>query len=55
MKALRQMRSAFFWREVNQETVRPEDDENIPDKLVQEGIEEAERDQRSSSKRTGEK
>jgi len=30
-------------------TVRPEDNENIPEKLIQEGIEEADRDQRSSS------
>jgi hypothetical protein len=30
-------------------TVRPEDDENIPEKLVQEGIEEADHDQRLSS------
>jgi len=27
-------------------TVRPEDDENIPERLVQEGIEEADHDQR---------
>lgn len=27
-------------------TVRPEDDENIPEKLIQEGIEEADHDQR---------
>jgi hypothetical protein len=32
-------------------TVRPEDEENIPDKLVQEGIEEADHDQRVSSGR----
>ena len=35
-------------------TVRPEDDENIPDKLIQEGVDEADHDQRSSSER-GEK
>ena len=29
--------------------VRPEDDENIPAKLIEEGIEEADRDQRSRS------
>ena len=34
-------------------TVRPEDDENIPEKLFQEGIEEADHDQRLSSERTG--
>jgi len=34
-------------------TVRPEDDENIPEKLFQEGIEEADHDQRLSSGRTG--
>jgi hypothetical protein len=33
-------------------TVRPEDDENIPDKLVQEGVEEADHDQRLRSERT---
>jgi hypothetical protein len=32
-------------------TVRPEDDKNIPDKLVQEGVEEADHDQRLSSER----
>jgi hypothetical protein len=32
-------------------TVRPEDDENIPDKLIQEGVDEADHDQRSSSGR----
>jgi len=32
-------------------TVRPEDDENIPEKLVQEGVEEADHDQRLSSER----
>jgi hypothetical protein len=36
-------------------TVRPEDEENIPEKLIQEGIEEADHDQRSSSARTTEK
>jgi hypothetical protein len=36
-------------------TVRPEDDENIPEKLIQEGIEEADHDQRLSSERTSEK
>jgi hypothetical protein len=30
-------------------TVRPEDDENIPEKLIQEGIEEADHNQRLSS------
>jgi hypothetical protein len=34
-------------------TVRPEDDENIPEKLVQEGVDEADHDQRLSSGRTG--
>ena len=33
-------------------TVRPEDNENIPDKLVQEGVEEADHDQRLSSEQT---
>lgn len=33
-------------------TVRPEDDENIPEKLVKEGVEEADHDQRLSSERT---
>ena len=32
-------------------TVRPEDDENIPEKLIQEGIEEADHNQRSRSGR----
>lgn len=36
-------------------TVRPEDDESIPEKLVQEGVEEADHDQRLSSGRTGDK
>jgi hypothetical protein len=30
-------------------TVRPEDDENIPEKLIQEGVEEADHDQRLRS------
>jgi hypothetical protein len=30
-------------------TVRPEDDENIPEKLIKEGIEEADHDQRTRS------
>ena len=30
-------------------TVRPEDKENIPDKLIREGVEEADHDQRSQS------
>ena len=34
-------------------TVRPEDDEKISEKLVQEGIEEADHDQRLSSEQTG--
>ena len=34
-------------------TVRPEDDENIPERLVQEGVEEADHDQRLSSEQTG--
>jgi hypothetical protein len=33
-------------------TVRPEDNENIPEKLVQEGVEEADHDQRLSSERS---
>jgi hypothetical protein len=33
-------------------TVRPEDDENIPEKLVKEGVEEADHDQRLKSERT---
>ena len=36
-------------------TVRPEDDENILEKLVQEGIEEADHDQRLSAERDREK
>ena len=35
-------------------TVRPEDEENIPEKLIEEGIEEADRDQRSKSGRPNE-
>ena len=35
-------------------TVRPEDDENIPEKLIQQGIEEADHDQRLESGRTSE-
>ena len=34
-------------------TVRPEDDQNIPEKLVQQGVEEADHDQRLSSGRRG--
>lgn len=30
-------------------TMRPEDEENIPEKLIQEGVDEADHDQRSSS------
>jgi hypothetical protein len=37
------------------QTVRPEDEANIPQKLVQEGIEEADHDQRSSSGRSSQK
>ena len=36
-------------------TMRPEDDENIPERLVQEGIEEADHDQRLNSERNREK
>jgi hypothetical protein len=36
-------------------TVRPEDDENIVEKLVQEGIEEADHDQRLSAEQNREK
>ncbi len=32
-------------------TVRPEDEENIPEKLIKEGVEEADHDQRLSSER----
>lgn len=32
-------------------TVRPEDDQNIPEELIQEGVEEADHDQRLSSER----
>jgi hypothetical protein len=35
-------------------TVRPEEDENIPEKLIQEGIQEADHDQRSKSGKAGE-
>jgi len=35
-------------------TVRPEDEQNIPEKLIQEGVEEADRDQRSRSGENGE-
>jgi len=35
-------------------TVRPQDEENISEKLIQEGIEEADHDQRSKSGQTGE-
>jgi hypothetical protein len=35
-------------------TVHPDDEENIPDKLTQEGIEEADHDQRSRSGQTNE-
>jgi hypothetical protein len=35
-------------------TVRPEDEENIPEKLIQEGIDEADHDQRSKSGRANE-
>ena len=31
-------------------TVRPEDDENIPEKLIREGVEEADHDQRKRAK-----
>jgi hypothetical protein len=34
-------------------TVRPEDEENIPEKLVQERVDEADHDQRSRSGQTG--
>lgn len=33
-------------------TVRPEDDQNIPEELIQEGVEEADHDQRVKSART---
>ena len=36
-------------------TVRPEDDENIPQKLIQEGIAEADHDQRLNSERDRQK
>lgn len=32
-------------------TVRPEDEQNVPEKLIQEGIEEADRDQRTKAER----
>jgi hypothetical protein len=35
--------------------VRPEDDENIPEKLIQQGTDEADHAQRLSSRQTGEK
>jgi hypothetical protein len=35
-------------------TVRPEDEENIPEKLIQEGVDEADHDQRSRSGQTSE-
>jgi hypothetical protein len=35
-------------------TVRPEDEANIPEQLIREGVEEADHDQRSSSGETGE-
>ena len=35
-------------------TVRPEDEENIPEKLIQEGVDEADYDQRSRSGQSGE-
>jgi hypothetical protein len=34
-------------------TVRPEDEENIPEKLIREGIDEAEHDQRKRSGEAG--
>jgi hypothetical protein len=36
-------------------TVRPKDEQNMPEKLAQEGIEEADHDQRSTSERISEK
>jgi len=36
-------------------TVRPEDEENIPEKLIQEGIDEADHDQRRRSGQTSER
>jgi hypothetical protein len=36
-------------------TVRPEDEENIPEKLIQQGIDEADHDQRSSSAQNSER
>jgi len=35
-------------------TVRPEDEQNVPEKLIQEGIDEADHDQRSRSGQTDE-
>ena len=35
-------------------TTRPEDDENIPEKLIEQGIEEADHDQRLRSGQSGE-
>jgi hypothetical protein len=35
-------------------TVHPEDEENIPEKLIQEGVDEADHDQRSKSGQSGE-
>jgi hypothetical protein len=34
-------------------TVRPEDDENIPEQLVEEGVEEADHEQRLQARRSG--
>jgi hypothetical protein len=36
-------------------TVRPEDEQNVPEKLIQEGIEEADRDERTKAGKTSEK
>lgn len=36
-------------------TVRPEDEENMPEKLIQEGVDEADHDQRSESGRINKK
>ena len=36
-------------------TVRPEDEENIPEKLIQEGVDEADHDQRRRSGQTSER
>jgi hypothetical protein len=35
-------------------TVHPEDEENMPEKLIQEGVDEADHDQRSKSGQSGE-